>query len=94
MNDLLLAKNLDELMKKKRLTLSALSRSSGINKSTLHNYLNGTAPSGLETIRRLSKFFNISIPELMYGDCSGEIRFVIEGRMEGVYELKIVKVSS
>lgn len=52
MNDLLLAKNLDELMKKKRLTLSALSRLSGINKSTLHSYLNGTTPSGIEALRR------------------------------------------
>jgi transcriptional regulator with XRE-family HTH domain len=58
--------NLHSLMKKHELSLHQISKKTNINKSTLHNYLNGVLPQGLVALNKLSIFFNISLEELVH----------------------------
>ncbi len=63
-----LAKNLTALMKEKHLTLSAVAKKNSINKTTLHNYMNGILPKNLLSIAKLAEFFDVSISDLLLGD--------------------------
>jgi transcriptional regulator with XRE-family HTH domain len=60
------AGNLKKEMVKRRLSLAALSRGTGIARSSLFSYLNGSEPQ-LGNLMILSKFLNLSIDELTHG---------------------------
>lgn len=49
-------------------TLSALSRATGVPKQTIHNWLCGTEPKTLDHVRAVAKYFGLGIEELCYGD--------------------------
>lgn len=58
--------NLKELLKSEDLSLHKLSQKAEINKSSIHNYINGVVPQGLNVLITLSEFFNISLEELIF----------------------------
>ena len=58
--------NLKYLIDKENLSLNQLSRRTSINKSTLHNYLNGVLPQGLIALIKISHFFKIPLEELIF----------------------------
>lgn len=61
-----LESNLKALLKKEELSLHKVASKVQINKSSLHNYLNGVVPQGLYSLIKLSHFFNISLDELIF----------------------------
>ncbi|NQZ18162.1 MAG: helix-turn-helix transcriptional regulator [Bdellovibrionales bacterium] len=83
-----LIKKLQMIMEKFEYSQSSFARQMKINKSTLHNYLNGTIPSGLLVLIRISKHFNISLDELVFEKTQssevfrldGEQRFEVTGK--------------
>ena len=85
------SENLNKLFTDKNLSLSQVSKGTNINKSTLHNYLNGVLPQGLVPIIKISHFFDISIEELLF-----EIEFTKSQQIalsyEGNYEVIIKKI--
>ena len=50
------------------ITLSALSKETGVPKQTIHNWLCGTEPKSLDQVRSIAQYFNLSIEELCYGE--------------------------
>ncbi len=91
--------NLKQLLEKKALSLHQLSVQTNINKSSLHNYINGVVPQGLILLVKLSTFFNMSLEELVFEQdfllskhhahnrCQNETKII-----EGKYEVIIKKI--
>jgi transcriptional regulator with XRE-family HTH domain len=91
---------LKNLMISKSITLSNLSRATGVPKQTIHNWLCGTEPKTLDHVRAVARFFNMGIEELCYGDpgvsVNKKIRNPIEDHEEeikaGVFEVVLRRV--
>lgn len=81
--------NLEELMKRHNMSLHQISKKTNINKSTLHNYLNGVLPQGLVTLSKLAQLFGISMEELLYGHSSPTLDLTT---LEERYEIIIKKI--
>ena len=60
------SENLNQLIREKHLSLNYVAKKTNINKSTLHNYLNGVLPQGLLAIIKISHFFNIPMEDLIF----------------------------
>ena len=56
------------LMESNSMTLTALSKETGVPKQTIHNWLCGTEPKSLDHVRSVARYFNLSIEELCYGE--------------------------
>lgn len=65
--ELKLKDTIRELMKTHRYSLHQMSKLLNINKSTVHNYANGVVPQGFHALIKISRHFNISIEELLFG---------------------------
>lgn len=59
---------LKQLMKANDLTLAKLSKSTGVPKQTIHNWLTGTEPKNLSHLKKVATYFDLSIDELCYGE--------------------------
>jgi len=84
-----LAENLNRLMNKRRMTISQTASAVGMNKSTLHNYLNGVVPRNIVTLKKLADLFDLTLSELMFGPEYARESVVRGIILEGVYELVI-----
>ena len=62
-----LSKRLNDLMKEEQISQNALSTKLAINKSTIHNWLNGVLPQPLFALCKIAYFFEISLDELCFG---------------------------
>ena len=63
--------NLTELMNEKKINRTELAKEIGIAPSTINNWYNrGCGNISLQTLLKLSNFFNISIEELVNGNCN------------------------
>lgn len=60
-----LKNNLERLMKQRNLSTSKICRDLSMNKSTFHNYLNGVYPQGVQSLLKISDYFDITLEELM-----------------------------
>lgn len=85
------AKNISRLMAARNLTLSALAMKTGISKSTLHGYCNGTCPRNLKTICRIADFFGVPIHELISSEKLAAVSINVSGDIEGEYSVIITK---
>jgi transcriptional regulator with XRE-family HTH domain len=61
-----LEQNLPRLMKAKRFTLERLAKASGVPKSTLHGWINGSAPN-LKQLKNVAAVLEVSLHELAFG---------------------------
>jgi transcriptional regulator with XRE-family HTH domain len=68
--EIALAENLKRLMAEKRLTLTAVAKEVGMNKSTLHNYCNGVMPRNIVKIKELAEFLDVSLSDLLFDQTS------------------------
>lgn len=66
--ELQLARNLNFLMKAKNITLTRLSKETGIPKQTLHNWLCGARPVKFEQVMLVAKYFGYSAEILLMSD--------------------------
>ncbi len=85
------SKNINKLMVARNLTLSAMSLKTGISKSTLHGYCNGTCPRNLKTIVRIAEFFGVQLHELVSGEKLAAVSINVSGDIEGEYAVIITK---
>lgn len=89
-----LAENLNRLMTKKNLTVSAVSRKTGMNKSTLHNYCNGVVPRNLPQIKELADLLDVSLTELIFGSDHEERTTNLSQSIEGKFEITIRRIDA
>jgi len=66
-----LRKNLEQIMQARKLSLKALADHVSVPPSTIHGWLNGTAPKSIVELKKIADFFGISIDELCFGDQNG-----------------------
>lgn len=69
---------LKDLMKKKGLSLKALSSELGIPKTTLFGYIQNTMPGKELHVIQLCKFFSISSDQLLFNDPPVTLELEIE----------------
>ena len=83
-----LSKNLNALIKERGISISSVAERVGMNRSTLHNYCNGTVPRHLITLQKLADFFNVSLGSLI-SDISDSQKAPPAPAIQGKYELII-----
>jgi len=88
-----LAENLSRIMKKKKLSLSQIAEAIQMNKSTLHNYINGVMPRNVMTLKKLADYFEISLTELLFGPQVSPEALLRASLLEGTYELVIRRMA-
>lgn len=67
-------KNLEGLMRERKLNRSELARACGLSTSTVNSWWNRSSENiSLQTLLKLSKFFNISLEELVNGPSSSAL---------------------
>ncbi len=65
---MLLVKNLSFLLERKNITLSLLSKNTGISVKTLHNWTTGQEPKKLTQVKLVAEYFNETIDRLCFED--------------------------
>ena len=90
--EITLSKNLNELFKKRGLSVSVTAKRIGVNKNTLESYLNGVLPRGLVTLLKVADDLEISLSELVFGfeDKTPE---KTQSPLVGKYELTIKEIN-
>ncbi len=90
---LYLQQNLKKLLSERDLSIHQLSRKTNINKSTLHNYLSGVNPQGIQTLLKLASFFEVSLEQLLFSpDHHLQIKNQVARFTEGHFEITIKKM--
>ena len=59
---------LRKLMNERRVSVSFLSGELSINKSTMHNWVNGGLPQSMFALAKVARFFDVSLDELCFGE--------------------------
>ena len=86
------SKRLHQMMEQQGLTLSQLSKKTGIAKSSLHGYLNQAEPS-LKNVNALAEFFEVTVDFLVWGRKATPLEEVFRvGVHQGTYEVTIKRV--
>jgi len=62
-----LNKILKSLLQKRGLSITSLSKDTGIPIQTLHNWLNGAEPRSFSQVKRVADYFEITLDEICYG---------------------------
>lgn len=84
-----LLENLTELMKQKNINRTELAREIGIAPSTINSWYNRSCDNiSLQTLLKLSGYFEISMEELVHGDHTS---IVFSTKDYSVNELKAIK---
>ena len=65
------SKNLNDLLEKEHLSQAELSRILSINPANLNKWLRGQRIPRSETLRKIAKFFNVSVDYLLKSDYCG-----------------------
>ncbi len=79
-----------KLCERRGLSPSRLASHLSLGKSTIHNYCYGVLPRGLESLRKIADFFDLSMQELIFEDLDNPSR-TTECNIEGTYEFIIKK---
>ena len=91
-------KSIRKQLLKNNCTQNQLAKRIGIRPSTLHAYLNGVVPKGLNTLIKIAQEFNLSLDELVFNEnlnASIDSLSVSETGLIGLlgkYELVISKI--
>ena len=82
-NEVNFKQNLKILMQKRNLNPSTVARDLGINRSTFFSWVHGAVPQNVVAMKRLSRYFNISLEELIMGRLDEQKEFKSQvGRFE------------
>lgn len=66
--EIVLGSQITAFLEQEGITQSGLANRLAINKSTLHNWVNGVSPQALLTLSRIADYFELSIDELCFGN--------------------------
>ena len=95
------AKNLEKMMKEKRVSLRVLSAAIDVPAKTIHGWISGSGnalPRNADVLKRLADYFNVSTHFLIFGEEDG--RGLVESILEsteihtGVYRVTIEKIKT
>lgn len=91
-----LSTNLKRLINEQGMTVSSLSRKTSVSQQTLHNWLSGAEPRSLGQIKRVARFFEVTVDLLCFGE-SEPLRSPIEEYdneiKAGLYEVVLRRVN-
>ena len=62
-----LAKILKELSDERGITISTLSKRTGVAQQTLHNWISGVEPKSFAQVKKVADFFEVSLDYLCFG---------------------------
>tara|TARA_R110000868_G_scaffold173530_2_gene409694 strand:+ start:2071 stop:2346 length:276 start_codon:yes stop_codon:yes gene_type:complete len=62
------SKNLNKIIKEKKITLQELSVKTGVPKSTIHRYSTGNKTIKIEQLQKIKRFLNVSTDELLFSE--------------------------
>jgi transcriptional regulator with XRE-family HTH domain len=62
---------LKSLLKKRRVSLTTVSRETGISYSTLHTWLGNRHPKDVVKVKKLADYFGVTLHELLFGEPDG-----------------------
>ena len=62
-----LARILKELCENRGVTISMLSRRTGVAQQTLHNWSSNVKPKNITQVKKVAEFFNVSLDYLCFG---------------------------
>lgn len=93
-----LDKTLKALLDERRISITALSKETGVPHQTLHNWLTGMEPRSLRQVKIVSKYFGVSLDFLCFGESSeGEMRSKLDTHRDeinaGVFEVVLRRVN-
>ena len=81
------------------MNVSELARATGLSPKTLHNWISNAPPRDLTQVRKVARYFGLSIEELCFGEAetTANEKLGIDGIedgewISGVFEIKIRKV--
>lgn len=86
------------LLEDKRITISDVSRSLGISRTTLSDWKNGKVfPHRLEEVRKLAQFFCVSLEYLLFGEEDSGNRLISDELpskviADGIYKIRVEKL--
>lgn len=90
---------LEDLIKSRNLSVRQFSKDIGLKPSTVNEWIgkNGRFPSSPDIIKKLARYFEITVHELLYGEPeeSSSLDKILnkEEVFSGVYEITLKKVS-
>jgi transcriptional regulator with XRE-family HTH domain len=67
---MLISQNLKYLMKSRKISLIELAKSSGVPKSSIHDWTQGSSPKNLLHLKKVSDVLGLTIDELLFSDVS------------------------
>lgn len=83
------SKNLRKLIRERTGTQRLLAKNIGVRPSTLHNYLYGGLPRGIQFLVKVAQFYDLSLDELVFG--KKKLPMTSEEYLGGLYEIVIKK---
>lgn len=86
---------LSKLLEEQRVTLKALSKSTGVPSSTIGEWKLNRMPKNPEQVRKVSQFFGVSLHYLLFGEEDREEPFqkiLKEEMFSGTFEISIKRV--
>ena len=90
-----LAKILKELCDERGITISMLSKKTGVPQQTLHNWNSGVEPKNFTQVKKVADFFEVSLDYLCFGKESKKPEDITSYRDEinaGVFEVVLRRV--
>jgi transcriptional regulator with XRE-family HTH domain len=89
-----LSKNLRNLLNEKNLSVSALARETGVPKTNIQQWLNGSSPN-IEQLNMVASYFAVSIDYLAFNKEDQDVVSQIFSKLEvhtGLYEISVKKM--
>lgn len=86
-----LAENLQKVLQDRKISVTALAKQIGMNKSTLHGYCNGVVPRNLLKLHQLAAALDVPFIELVFGhrrerisseSLKGRYELIVQGQIQ------------
>jgi transcriptional regulator with XRE-family HTH domain len=89
-----LKKQLKLYLANKGLTASELSRISGVPKQSLSDWLAGSSPRDIRTVKKVADALEVTLDHLVFGDGVAVLQESVPANewMSGIYEVKFRKI--
>ena len=89
-----LKKQLKLYLSNKGLTASELSRISGVPKQSLSDWLAGSSPRDIRTVKKVADALEVTLDHLVFGDGVAVLQESVPANewMSGIYEVKFRKI--
>lgn len=89
--ELKLRKVLRVLLNDRRLTMASLAKKTGVSRSTLNDWTQGSSPRSLSDLRAVARYLEVPLEYLLFGDGSPD-RSNSTLILDGVFKLRLERI--